>query len=98
MSEGLVVQVVLGLVLGAVLGAAFFGGLLLTVRALPDARRPGALAAVSFLGRVAVAAGGLLVAARAGLGALAGATGAMLLVRTWLIRRHGGPTVADGEP
>lgn len=42
------------LLTGFVLGAVFFGGLWLTIRALPSARYPTALAVGSFWGRTAV--------------------------------------------
>lgn len=92
---GGVQAVVVGLLAGAVLGLFFFGGLMLTVRRLPKARRPMALAASSFVVRTAIVVVVLawiaqgdwrrLASALAGLIAMR-----MLLVRTWGSRTVGG--------
>jgi F1F0 ATPase subunit 2 len=49
------------LVAGLLLGAIFFGGLWLTVRALPTAKYPTALAVGSFWGRTAVVVAGFVL-------------------------------------
>jgi F1F0 ATPase subunit 2 len=46
------------LLAGLALGAMYFGGLWLTVRALPKSRRPAALTLVSFWARTALVAAG----------------------------------------
>lgn len=89
MTDSLVVDGILGLTVGAALGGAFFGGLLITVRALPTARHPALMAAASFLGRLAVVVGGLLTVAPSGPEALAGAAVGMIAVRSALVHRYG---------
>jgi F1F0 ATPase subunit 2 len=49
--------IAVSLLSGMVLGVIFFGGLWLTVRALPTARHPAALALASFWGRTALVVG-----------------------------------------
>lgn len=74
---------------GLALGGFFFGGLWWTVRRLPGARHPAALALSSFLARTVVTAGGLFVAADGRVGPLAAGLAALLAVRFVLIRRLG---------
>ena len=52
MTEALLLG--LALIVGCVLGAIYFGGLWLTVRELPTARRPALLMLASLLGRLAI--------------------------------------------
>lgn len=79
-------EVILAATVGAGLGVVFFGGLLWTVRRLPDARHPLALAFGSFLVRAApVVAGILWLASRHWVLALAALTG-YLVVRVCLVR------------
>jgi F1F0 ATPase subunit 2 len=49
---------VLSLIAGAALGLFYFGGLWLTIRRLPESRRPAALALASFVGRTALTVAG----------------------------------------
>lgn len=74
---------------GATLGLLFFGGLWLTVRRVPEARRPGLLMAGSFLVRVGLLAAGLLLLARAGAAHLLAGLLGVLVARTLLVRRLG---------
>ncbi|MBN1218321.1 MAG: ATP synthase subunit I [Anaerolineae bacterium] len=53
----------LPLMAGIGLGLFFFGGLWLTTRQIPDARRPAVLMIVSFLGRTGVSLAGFYLAA-----------------------------------
>jgi len=53
-------------VIGLLAGTVFFGGLYLTTRAIPTARRPGLLVAGSFASRLAVILGGAWFAASTG--------------------------------
>lgn len=55
-------SIIVGLLAGFVLGVVFFGGLWLTVRALPGARHPTALMLGSFWGRTALVVVGFVVA------------------------------------
>jgi F1F0 ATPase subunit 2 len=57
-----VVQAILVLLIGGILGVLFFGGLWLTVRALPTARFPTFLVLASFWGRTALVVAGFAVA------------------------------------
>lgn len=83
---------------GGALGLLYFGGLWLTVRRVPTARRPGLLVAASFLGRLAAAGAGFgLLAARGPL-ALAAALAAFLGVRLALVRRLGPEAAGDAAP
>lgn len=76
----------LALVAGAVLGTAYFGGLWLTARRVPDSRHPAALALGSFVLRLLVAGAVFAWAARHGvLPAVAALTG-FLAVRGAAIR------------
>jgi len=52
-------SIVFAALAGLLLGLLFFGGLLLTTRALPRVRAPGLLAALSFLARMALLLAGL---------------------------------------
>ena len=72
---------------GLGLGGFFFGGLWWTVRRLPTARHPAALALGSFFVRTTITAGGLFLAADGRLGPLAAGLAALVLVRTVLVRR-----------
>lgn len=53
-------EVILAAAIGVALGIGFFGGLLWTVRRLPDAQHPAALAFGSFLVRAAGVVAGVL--------------------------------------
>lgn len=92
----------IAIVVGLALGGFFFGGLWWTVRRLPTARHPAALALGSFLVRTAVTAGGIFLAADGRLGPLAAALAAVLVVRFVAVRRLGpaiGTTIpAGGKP
>lgn len=90
--------VALALLAGLGLGAVYFGGLWLTVRRLPTARNPGALAAASLFGRLAIVGGAFYGIAQARrwellLAALAG----MIVVRFVLIRKLR-PGTSDHAP
>lgn len=77
----------IAIVAGLGLGTFFFGGLWWTVRRLPTARHPGALALGSFLVRTAVTAGGLFLAADGRPGPIAAGLAALLAVRWVAVRR-----------
>lgn len=78
-----------GLLAGVVLGAVFFGGLMLTVRRLPTARRPAALALSSFVVRTAVVLAGLAWVAQGDWRRLAGALVGLVAMRVMLVRAWG---------
>lgn len=78
-----------GLLAGVVLGAFFFGGLMLTVRRLPTARRPTVLALSSFAVRTAVVVVGLAWVAQGGWRRLAGALVGLIAIRVMLVRAWG---------
>ena len=71
---------------GAVLGGIYFGGLWLTVRRLPTARRPVVCWVASFAGRALVTALGLYWAAEGQGEKMAAALAGLLLVRLILVR------------
>jgi F1F0 ATPase subunit 2 len=77
---------------GLVLGIVFFGGLWLTVRALPSARYPTALAVASFWGRTALVvtafAYALVQGWRSVLACLLGFVAARLLMARWIPHRN----------
>lgn len=82
-----VVEVVVGLLAGVVAGAAFFGGLAMTVRQLPDIRSPGLLMVTSLVVRLVAVAVLLVVVARwLGSSGLAGAAVGIVGVRVALVR------------
>lgn len=83
---------------GGSLGLLYFGGLWLTVRRVPAARRPALLVAASFLGRLAAAGGGFGILAARGPLALAAALAAFLGVRLVLVRRLGPGSAGGGAP
>lgn len=86
-------ELILAAAVGVALGIWFFGGLLWTVRRLPDARHPAALAFGSFLVRAAgVVAGMLWLAGRHWVLALVALVG-YVGVRVWMVR-----TVAPSRP
>jgi F1F0 ATPase subunit 2 len=72
---------------GAVLGGLYFGGLWATVRRLPDARWPAALALLSFVARTVLAALGLALLLAGEPARLVVALVAFVAVRTLLVRR-----------
>jgi F1F0 ATPase subunit 2 len=78
-----------GLLAGLVLGAFFFGGLMLTVRRLPTASRPTALALSSFVVRAAVVVAGLAWLAQGDWRRLAGALIGLVVMRVVLVRAWG---------
>jgi F1F0 ATPase subunit 2 len=77
---------------GAGLGIVFFGGLWLTVRALPTARYPTALALASFWGRTALVVASFTLAFSGGwqnvLSCLLGFITARLLLSRWTPSRN----------
>lgn len=87
-----------GLAVGSGLGVLFFGGLWLTVRRLPRARRPGLLAAGSFLARLLLVGAGLWWVARGGGWALAAALAALLAARELLRRALAPGPAPPAEP
>jgi F1F0 ATPase subunit 2 len=81
-------QSAIGLVLGGVFGLGFFAGLWYTVRRLPRAHHPAALALISLAVRLVLAMAGLYLVLR--VAAIAGAAAAVLgflIVRIALIRK-----------
>jgi F1F0 ATPase subunit 2 len=79
-------MIAIGLVGGGVAGAAFFGGLAVTVRHLPTSRRPAALVLGSLIGRLLVVGAVLVGLAGLGAPALLAGLGALIVVRTLLVR------------
>ncbi len=77
----------LGLFWGAALGLFFFGGLWLTIRALPHSRRPHLLWSCSLALRLAFFLAGVLPLLRTGATACLGALAGVLLVRLVLTRQ-----------
>jgi F1F0 ATPase subunit 2 len=77
---------------GLALGIVFFGGLWLTVRALPSARYPTALAIASFWGRTALVVAAFTCAFTHGwqsvLACLLGFVAARLLMARWIPYRN----------
>jgi len=96
-------QLVTGSVVGATLGGFYFGVLWLTVRRVPDSRRPGVLVAGSYLSRLGVLAAGLYGVVRVGgAPALLAAVVGLVVVRQLVIggiARHAGdvpgPTASE---
>lgn len=74
---------------GIGLGAFYFGGLWLTVRAFPTARRPALLALGSFAGRMAVTLVGFYLVSGGRWERLLVALTGFLLMRGVLVRRWG---------
>lgn len=76
---------------GFALGIVFYGGLWLTVRALPKSRNAALLALASFWGRTALVVGGLLLAMDASwqraLVCLIGFAAARILLSRWVPRQ-----------
>jgi F1F0 ATPase subunit 2 len=91
-----------GAAAGIIAGLVMFGGLAATVARLPGHPHPARLMVASLLGRAAVVAVLLVVAARLGPAPLVLALVAVLAVRTVLVRRAATatrrPDVAGGEP
>ena len=80
--------IVLALIAGLGLGVIYFGGLWLTVRRLPSAGSPAALATASLFGRLAIVAAGLYAIALAKRWELlVAAMAGMLVVRFVFIRK-----------
>lgn len=79
---------ILILTAGFALGILFYGGLWLTIRALPKAKHATLLALASFWGRTVLVVGGLLLAMdtswQKALICLAGFTVARLLLARWI--------------
>lgn len=84
------IALVLGVGAGVVLGGLYFGALWLTVRRIPDARRPGLLVAGSYAVRLGVLGVGLVAVVRGG-GApsLMGALLGLLVIRQLMVARVG---------
>lgn len=74
---------------GLILGGLYFGLLWATVRRLPQARRPGLLAAASLVVRILLLAGGLWVVMQGEALRLLVALAGVLAARTLMIRRIG---------
>lgn len=74
-------------VAGAALGAIFFGGLWLTVRALPVARHPAPLLLASAFGRSALALLGLYLISGASWQRLLAGLAGLTLARAIIVRR-----------
>ena len=79
---GLVLTLSWGLFWGAALGLCFFGGLWLTIRALPHSRRPHLFWSCSLVVRLALFLAGMLPLLRLGATACLGALAGVALVRT----------------
>lgn len=75
------------LLAGGLLGAVFFGGLWLTVRALPRFRRPGLVLPVAYLARFLVVGFGLWLIMAGDPRRLLAALAGMLAVRALLVAR-----------
>lgn len=83
---------------GVAVGVVYFGGLWLTVRRLPTARRPALLTLASFLARAAAAGLGFVVLPGDGPLRLLVALAAVLAVRSTLVRRLGPAPTSSPMP
>ena len=90
-------MLVLGALAGVVLGAVFFGGLWWTSRRLVSGGRHAGFVALSFVGRMVVLAGGLVVLARFDPWLLIGALPGLITARVGWIRSVG-PLAVAGPP
>lgn len=77
------------LLIGLGIGLVYFGGLWLTMRAVPDAKRPRLLTAASFMGRLGVAVFGFYLISGGGWQRPAAAVAGFILIRLVLARRWG---------
>jgi len=75
---------------GMVLGVIHFAGLWVTLRRLPDLRRPFTVLIGSFLVRTALVMAGFFLVLSGGLGELAAALAGFIAIREILRRRLGG--------
>jgi F1F0 ATPase subunit 2 len=95
-------QVLAGLLAGTLLGLVFFGGLWITSALLARGGRIGPLLVLSYAGRMALLALGLVGLARLGPAPLLGAAPGLVLARTILTRAALRPrlpaAVAPGDP
>jgi F1F0 ATPase subunit 2 len=87
MSDGYFIG--LALVGGGLVGLFYFGGLWLTVRALPHARNPALLVLGSFMGRTAVSLFALYLLMDGRWERLLAGMAGFLLARYWMVRRYG---------
>ena len=93
----LALKLAVGLGVGLGLGWLHFGALWRTLAALPRARMPGVLMAVSLIARLAVLLAGFYLMARwGGWPALVGGLVGVVAVRAWLVRRIGRAHDAPG--
>jgi F1F0 ATPase subunit 2 len=87
MSDGYFIG--LALVGGGLVGLFYFGGLWLTVRALPHTRNPALLVLGSFMGRTAVSLFALYLLMDGRWERLLAGMAGFLLARYWMVRRYG---------
>lgn len=88
-------NLVLGLVAGVVAGTAYFGGLWLTVRRLPESGRPALLMLVSYLVRMGLVLAGALLF-RADWPQIVAYILGLTIARTILVRSLGSARARDG--
>jgi F1F0 ATPase subunit 2 len=88
----------LPLIAGLGLGLFFFGGLWLTVRRIPEARRPVMLIIVSFLGRTGVSLAGFYLVAAGHWERLLVAIAGFFVARMLLVRYGGVVEPTKVEP
>jgi F1F0 ATPase subunit 2 len=74
---------------GALIGLFYFGGLWLTVRALPRAGNPGLLVMGSYVGRTAVSLLALYLLMDGRWERLLAGMAGFLVARYWMVRRYG---------
>ncbi len=82
-------QLLLSFLVGSVAGSLYFGGLWVTVRQLPTARRPALLLIGSYLLRLTLLLGAIYLLTGNHWSHLLSALTGVLLARTFLIRRWG---------
>jgi F1F0 ATPase subunit 2 len=83
------IWIALALLGGALIGLFYFGGLWLTVRALPKAGNPGLLVMGSFVGRTAVSLLALYLLMDGRWERLLAGMAGFLVARYWMVRRYG---------
>ncbi|NDY41612.1 ATP synthase subunit I [Dissulfurirhabdus thermomarina] len=83
---------------GALIGAAFFGGLWLTLRRLPGARRPGLLAAASYALRLGLAVAGFAAVSGGRWDRLAACLAGFVAARIAMARRLGPGREREAAP
>jgi F1F0 ATPase subunit 2 len=88
--------IALGLAAGAAAGVVHFGGLWLTVKRLPAARRPHLLMLASFAVRAALVVAVMLAMSYVDWQALVAAFAALILARVVLVRKLGSATDGSG--